>query len=717
LSDTCVAVGSDGGADGGVDAGGGDSGGPDAGGPDASGSTCGDGMVDVAEECDGVDLSGATCLSLGLGFVGGTLGCTAACDFDTSGCMAPAGCGDGMVGGTEECDGANLAGMSCASLGFASGVLGCTGGCLLDDGGCFTCGDAVIEGPEACDGAATGGATCTSLGYGGGALGCTSDCAMLDESGCVGGPPSIPVLRKPMNGAYLGTIYVPGSLRPEFVWQPSTVSGGGTIDYEIEYATDASFAAGATTVSQPGTTYQPPADLAVSMTPPVGARWYWHVRACAMTMCSPWSPTWWLNVGRSDRDFNGDGYADLVVGAPQSSAAGSYFGRVQVYFGAAGGLDTGPDLIIDGTVMLAGFGYGVATAGDVNADGFSDLLVGQPWLMGGSTFLYLGGDGAAFDTTADAVLIGAPSDTAFGQFNAAAGDVNADGFEDVVVGAPSMAPGDGRAHVFLGGPGPFDTTADGVVEEPGLGERIGAGVTGAGDTNGDGYADVLVAMIDAAPGRAKLYLGGPGGSFDTMPDVMFMGMATMPPDDSYASAVSGGADMNDDGFADVVIGAASSSVVFYGAGATFFYLGSATGVDTFADGTLGGAATSEYMGIAASVAGDVNGDGFGDALVGAYGVSAYMGRAYIVLGGPGVSVDAVADGTLIGSGGNYALGVSGVGDLNGDLFSDVAVGAFTAGGTGAVYVYLGASGSSFDPTVDTTLVGAATDDFFGAAFQ
>jgi hypothetical protein len=642
-----------------------------------------------------------------------------------SGCFGchPRGSEGGRCRGDGSCDDGLLClSDTCVSLGTDGGTDTSTdsggGDSSVVDSGMGVCGDGVASDGETCDGTDLGGETCTSLGYGGGTLGCTSDCAMLDESGCAGGPPTIPVLRKPMNDAYLGTIFLSGSLRPQFAWQPSTVSGGGAIDYDIEYATDATFAAGATTASVPGTTYQPPSDLAVSMTPPVGARWYWHVRACVVTVCSPWSPTWWVNVGRSDRDFNGDGYSDLVVGSPHSSAAGPDVGRVLVYFGAAGGLDSAADLVIDGTLGSGGFGWAVAALGDVNEDGFSDLLVGQPALGIGAAYLYLGGDGAAFDATADAVLTGSASDSAFGQSLAAAGDVNADGFEDAVVGAPSLlSPADGRAYVFLGGPGAFDTSPDGVVDEPMLNERIGSTVSGAGDTDGDGFADVLVVMLEAVPVRAKLYLGGTGGSFDTTPDTTFVGTTTMPPLDAYASVVSGAGDMNDDGFADVVIGAPGSSVVSSGAGAAFFHLGSTAGIDTSADGTIGGATGGDYMGGALAAAGDLNGDGFGDALVGAYGVSSFTGRVYPVFGGPGVSVDGVADGTLVGSGGNYGLVVTSAGDLNGDGFGDVAVGAYTQGTSGVVYVYLGGAGGSFDPAADATLVGGAAEGFFGFGLQ
>ena len=154
-------------------------------------STCGDGIVDPLEQCDGADLGGATCR--GLGFLGGDLLCTANCAFDTSVCTRSAAstCGDGFVDVVEQCDGASLGGQTCVSLGFASGNLGCTQTCGFDLFNCFPstvprCGNGRIDFRELCDGGDLGGATCEALGYGGGGtLACTSGCA-FDISGCRG---------------------------------------------------------------------------------------------------------------------------------------------------------------------------------------------------------------------------------------------------------------------------------------------------------------------------------------------------------------------------------------------------------------------------------------------------------------------------------------------------------------------------------------------------
>lgn len=146
---------------------------------------CGDATRQAAfEQCDGADLGGASCGSLGLG--DGTLGCTAACLFDDSGCSVQAVCGDGQIQGAELCDGTDLGGLSCVSLGFAGGTLACTGECAADTTGCEAapvCGDGILGVGEACDGLDLGGQSCATLGYHGGALACSTACT-LDLASC-----------------------------------------------------------------------------------------------------------------------------------------------------------------------------------------------------------------------------------------------------------------------------------------------------------------------------------------------------------------------------------------------------------------------------------------------------------------------------------------------------------------------------------------------------
>lgn len=160
-------------------------------GDDDSGSLCGNGQIDIieGEDCDGADLGGASCGSLYQGATG-TLACSATCEYDDSACNND--CGNGTVDAAsgEACDGTNLDGETCTSLGHDPGVLLCstsgTNACQFNITGCGApeiCNNGTIEGTEDCDLVELGGATCASLGFEGGTLDCTTSCE-FDTTGC-----------------------------------------------------------------------------------------------------------------------------------------------------------------------------------------------------------------------------------------------------------------------------------------------------------------------------------------------------------------------------------------------------------------------------------------------------------------------------------------------------------------------------------------------------
>ncbi len=151
---------------------------------------CGDDYLDPGEQCDRNQLSGATCLSLGYYNETGVLRCSAACEYDVSDC-GDAYCGDGLIQGdhNEQCDGAELGGNSCVTLGHARGALACTAGCRYDLTDCEEdgfCGDALIQEPdEQCEGNNLNGQDCIGLGYYGGQLACSDTC-QFDLTTCTG---------------------------------------------------------------------------------------------------------------------------------------------------------------------------------------------------------------------------------------------------------------------------------------------------------------------------------------------------------------------------------------------------------------------------------------------------------------------------------------------------------------------------------------------------
>lgn len=214
-------------------------------------------------------------------------------------------------------------------------------------------------------------------------------------------------------------------------------------------------------------------------------------------------------------DLNGDGVGDIVVGAPYNDSAGNDAGAVFIFFGRPA-LSPGRLSPANASVLLTGsasdsrFGSSLAAVGDFNGDSNDDLLVGAPGqnLGRGAAFLFLGGrpsNGTAL--SANATLLGATIGGRFGYSVAGAGDLNGDGLDDFVCGAPG-ASWSGEARVFFGQrlQGPVripDLEADCVIHGP-RAPGFGSSVAGAGDLNGDGTGELAVAGTDD---RVFVYFG------------------------------------------------------------------------------------------------------------------------------------------------------------------------------------------------------------------
>ena len=155
-------------------------------------NVCGNGVAEGGngEDCDGADLSGASCRSVG--FAAGDLSCNTDCTFNTSQCDSNENgfCGDGIIDSPgEQCEGSNLDGATCESLGFLAGTLACSPDCEFDTNNCTQvteppqCGNGVVESGEDCEGSDLRGETCESLGNAGGTLSCNADCS-YNETAC-----------------------------------------------------------------------------------------------------------------------------------------------------------------------------------------------------------------------------------------------------------------------------------------------------------------------------------------------------------------------------------------------------------------------------------------------------------------------------------------------------------------------------------------------------
>jgi hypothetical protein len=154
------------------------------------------------------------------------------------------------------------------------------------------------------------------------------------------------------------------------------------------------------------------------------------------------------------------------------------------------------------------FGISVASAGDVNGDGYADVVVGAYYYSSstGRAYIYYGG--SSMDSTADVTMTGEATYNSFGISVASAGDVNGDGYADVVVGAYGYATNTGRAYIYYGGSS-MDTVADVTMTGETTNNYFGFSVAAAGDVNGDGYADVVVGAYgySSSTGRAYIYYG------------------------------------------------------------------------------------------------------------------------------------------------------------------------------------------------------------------
>ncbi|MFZ5468279.1 MAG: integrin alpha, partial [Myxococcota bacterium] len=401
-------------------------------------------------------------------------------------------------------------------------------------------------------------------------------------------------------------------------------------------------------------------------------------------------------------DVNGDGYGDVVVGAPlwDGTQAGNE-GRAYLFLGTAAGLSSSPAWTADPTDQAgAEFGHSVAGAGDVNGDGYGDVVVGAELWDGqavneGRVYLYLG---SATGLSSTPVWTADPTDQAnAGQDIAVAraGDVNADGYGDLLLGAPSWSGQEaieGRAYLYLGSASGLSSVPDWTVDPTDqINAYFGYSIAGVGDVNGDDYGDVVVGAFGwngqaTLEGRAYLYLGSAAGLSMTP-------TWTADPTDQisayFGSSIAGAGDVNGDGFADVVVGASNLDDPEANEGSAFLYLGSAIGLASTP--TWSATPTNQpnaFFGNSLAGAGDVNGDGFGDVVVGAFrwsGQGTNEGRAYAYLGSAtGLSSTPTwAADPADQISAEFGFSVASAGDVNGDGYSDVVVGAPLWDGTQA----------------------------------
>jgi hypothetical protein len=387
-------------------------------------------------------------------------------------------------------------------------------------------------------------------------------------------------------------------------------------------------------------------------------------------------------------DVNGDGYGDLLIGGRYDFGNG-ITGVAYAYYGSAQGLDTHSNWMAANEQPYQYAQLALASAGDVNGDGYDDVIVGDPFFSGdlmeeGRVYLYYGSPGG-LSSTPGWVVDGNQSILYFGMAVSGVGDVNGDGYDDVLIGAPYQRDpitGNvvGQALLYMGSPSGLSSTPAWTVLGSGGWTSFGDRLNAAGDVNGDGYADFMLSDFfftsdQQAEGRVYLYYGSTNGPA-SRPDWIADGNQA---NDYFGMALAPAGDVNGDGYDDVLVGAPSYSDPESIEGRAFLYYGSANGLGSTAGWTAEGNQYGAYLGNAVSSAGDVNGDGYDDVLIGAYGYTnseLEEGRAFLYLGSAGgLTPDAAwtADGDQALAG--FGSSVGSAGDVNGDGRVEWGVGA------------------------------------------
>jgi hypothetical protein len=433
--------------------------------------------------------------------------------------------------------------------------------------------------------------------------------------------------------------------------------------------------------------------------------------------------------------LSGSGLTWVVTGATSDGTVTRVSTTNELRVAVTRDLATG-DAVLLGAAPSASTGWSLADVGDVDGDGQVDVLISAPdeAASAGVTYLMSGPVTGRMDLSDAATrFVGAAARDGAGRSIAGAGDVDADGYNDVIIGAPGYGPsGPGRdlgaAYLVLGPvTGTFDLSlADATFLGETQDDYAGGSVSSAGDMDGDGLPDLVVGAygvwaggLGCCTGAAYVMSGTRRGSHGLgTADALMYGE----PSDRIGSSVEGLGDVDGDGLDDFLIGSYDEferDIWAYGAGVSYVLFGPVSGrLDpSDADAKLvGGEDDHTYVGsLSSAAAGDVDADGLRDILLGAQ----YYGTAYLVNGGvTGTLWVGDADAKFVGEemyNGTAWSSVSGAGDVDADGHDDILVGSSQNedGGTdaGAAYLVRGPVTGSHDLAgADLKLLGAEFDD-------
>ena len=349
-------------------------------------------------------------------------------------------------------------------------------------------------------------------------------------------------------------------------------------------------------------------------------------------------------------DVNGDGYLDVLVTTPQYDTSGPVIvdaGRFDLFYGSEDGPSASPDVTILGQQAGGRVGFAAAGAGDVNGDGYADVIVGMPnvfsfFVNDGVARIYHGHFTGLLSTSFSP--IGGAANEQLGYAVAGVGDIDGDGYDDVAVGAPGTTtfdPSDGSVYLHRGSSGGVSNAAFAVQHGFTDSCRFGAAVAGAGDVDGDGYADIVIGAPGAVngggrPGWAAIVRGAPAGF-----GLTFWSSFGTNDGERFGVAVATAGDLNGDDRADAVIGADRWPTPGDRRGRAIVVLGGATGATL--DSQFQGDANGQALGVSVATAGDADNDGMSDLAIGVPGANAAEtggGRIELWRGGASKPVEA-----------------------------------------------------------------------------
>lgn len=392
-------------------------------------------------------------------------------------------------------------------------------------------------------------------------------------------------------------------------------------------------------------------------------------------------------------DYNHDGYADIIEGYPEDYSMGEETGCVYVFYGAQQ-LKSTPDLAFYGAPAYDNFGSSVSAGGDVNNDGYTDFIISAPGrdihaTVPGTVSLYFGRP----------VIKDLPDMQFPGKGGIIAGDLNGDGIADMIINSEA-----GELNVYLGKT-TISSTPDFILKPRLLGMKF-RGVVPVGDINGDGYDDIAISdylnsLKDTQVGRAYVYFGGPTMHPD--PDLIFEGEEKF----NFFGAAITSADLNKDGFSDVIIGAPHYERINH-EGRVYIHFGSPS-PDTAPDLVITGNHQYLSLGVALASAGDVNGDGYEDFMTGMpFQGNNPLGVSNVIIYHGGVEMDNIAD--VIIEKNAYMMGgsLSTAGDINKDGYDDIIVGGSEGYGDDDACIYYG--GPRMDTSADIVITGQGNWD-------